>query len=418
MRSALLTISLAATSALFAEVIHCVPGQLGGRLAGMAGEASAPVDLKLTGEAYPSDLYLLGECGKAFGMLDMSALKLVECTLMRPDAYGCTHYPADQLPEGVFLSLDAGQIELPSGLRVISDGAFADVRSLKNIVAPASLSRIGRNAFSGAKSLETVDLSCCKNVQIGDEAFCGCTSLSRFIPPAEGYYVGSLSFAGTAIESVDMPLKAEKFAFASMPELDSVSGAILSEEGLFADCRNLTTVALPDSVAPAFLASTGIEHMTFPEGLTSVGSEAFAGCLSLAQIDASALMSPPDVADDSFSGVRCGSVALYVMEDAMPAWQSAPVWGEFDIRKNTNVSLTETGLNGFCIQKSDAGMLRISAPSEIISVSIYGLGGLPMNLSVKKEGDSAVVCCGDMSEGVKIIIVNTAAGEAVFKVIL
>ncbi len=94
------------------------------------------------------------------------------------------------MKDGLFRGKSYVTIILPEGLSAISDGAFYDCFSLKNINIPASVTSIGKEAFANCESLEMVIIPA--NVtRIGDNAFYCCyylefvTTLSA-VPPKVG----------------------------------------------------------------------------------------------------------------------------------------------------------------------------------------------------------------------------------------
>ena len=112
---------------------------------------------------------------------------------------GCTSLRKVILPDGLkkigfqafseCKSLE--EINLPAGLEDIGSNAFAYCTSLDNIKFPDSLKHIGHNAFSFCDSLREVMLP--DNIEeIESYAFSDCASLTKVRLPANGSLLGEL----------------------------------------------------------------------------------------------------------------------------------------------------------------------------------------------------------------------------------
>lgn len=99
-------------------------------------------------------------------------------------------------------------VELPEGITIVSDDAFRRKFSLKKIVFPSSLTRIGNGAFYQCTNLKTASFEKCDKLEyIDDFAFNRCTSLENvsFEKCAKLEYIGGYAFEGAPINSVTIP---------------------------------------------------------------------------------------------------------------------------------------------------------------------------------------------------------------------
>ena len=121
---------------------------------------------------------------------------------------------------------------------------------LKNIVLSNSLTAIGNNAFSGCKSLESVELPS-NVIIIGENAFEKCENLEK------------VNFSGTSSKLVGRKIEAGAFSF----------------------CSSLNTITLPNNLElieeQAFLDCTALEQIEIPENVKEIKDRAFYGCESL-----------------------------------------------------------------------------------------------------------------------------------------
>ena len=153
-----------------------------------------------------------------------------------------------------------------SGLTEIVRGLFDGCHTLKEVVIPNSVTSLKEYCFRNT-SLTSVTLPS-NLVGIGQEAFCGCASLTGavILPPT----VTSLdngAFKGTGLTSVTLP-----------------NGLTTIGESAFENCTGLTGITIPAAVTSlgngAFRAS-GLKSLTLPDKLKTLGWYTFANCANL-----------------------------------------------------------------------------------------------------------------------------------------
>ena len=72
---------------------------------------------------------------------------------------------------------EGGNVIIPYGVSVISDGVFRDRKEITDVVFPKTLAVIGDDAFRGCTNLETITFYG-GNVEIGERAFRNCPGLN------------------------------------------------------------------------------------------------------------------------------------------------------------------------------------------------------------------------------------------------
>jgi probable HAF family extracellular repeat protein len=107
---------------------------------------------------------------------------------------------------------------------------------------------------------------------IGDGAFANCTNLTSVTIPDSVTSIGQYAFCGcSSLASVTIP--------------DSVT---LIDGWTFDGCSSLTSVMIPDSVTNIglgdFVNCTSLRHITIPNSVTSIDNAAFNGCTNLAAV--------------------------------------------------------------------------------------------------------------------------------------
>ena len=104
-------------------------------------------------------------------------------------------YAVKEIPDGLFEGCaQLATVELSNGIERIGESAFYGCTALTNITLPASLKSIGDNAFEGCALL--ADIALPSGVEaIGSYAFYGCTALTDVSIPSTALNVGSFAFA-------------------------------------------------------------------------------------------------------------------------------------------------------------------------------------------------------------------------------
>ncbi len=130
-------------------------------------------------------------------------------------------------------------------VREISDNAFYNCKSLKDISFPDNLRRIGHHSFYACTNLEMIDLPD-ELESLMEYSFCGCTSL----------------------RSIRIPPK-----ITSLPD------------SCFRACTEMKTARIPDSVEYigdcCFSGCTSLSYVSIGKGTKKIGDSAFFMCLSM-----------------------------------------------------------------------------------------------------------------------------------------
>ena len=153
----------------------------------------------------------------------------------------------------------------------IADNAFYDCKTLTSISIPDDVYRIGYNAFDGCSSLKSVALPKKMNF-VTDKSFSNCSSLTSIKIPDGVTYIGMNAFSGCSkLTHIDIP--------------ESVNSI---DWWCFSGCSSLTSIVIPDKVeqlgSRVFLDCTSLKTVILSKNLKSLGDNIFRNCSELTSI--------------------------------------------------------------------------------------------------------------------------------------
>ena len=219
-----------------------------------------------------------------------------------------------EIPEGVKnigdnafqYCFDLKKINFPVGMKSIGSDAFGGC-GIINIEIPAGLEIIGARAFFRCGKLEGVVLPETLKV-IDGSAFQECSNLTNVEILAEETNIGNHAFKDTGMEEITLPLNAAsvedgtKFCdiFGGIkdngitPDIPEtlkkvkITKATVIPVTYFMWCDNLTSIELPEGLVSigrnAFACCQNLTDITIPESVTEIGGSAFYRCYKLTNI--------------------------------------------------------------------------------------------------------------------------------------
>ena len=196
------------------------------------------------------------------------------------------------IPKDAFCGCKFKSVEIPNNIKTIGERALAST-SIESIVIPESVTTFGPAVFSGCIDLASVKLPD-NMTEIPIRFFWGCRSLKEIQIPESVTSIGQYAFADTGFDNIDFipaDIKDLKYVFSECKNLTTLTipdGVDYISEGEFSDCVNLHTVVLPSSVKTihnyAFSGCTALKEINL-DHLTLITSRVFDGCISLEAVD-------------------------------------------------------------------------------------------------------------------------------------
>ena len=357
-----------------------------GQLAELIGEALYDIDeITVSGPINDADINTLWQCSFMgyLSVIDLGNASL-EGNILPPGAF---YHPSQQeRPDlGYFYVLWLEKIILPEGLTEIEDGGFYKVFGLKEVVFPQTLRKIDEIAFFGCSSLtaDGIKFNDTALEEIGYQAFMCCPNLSGELtfPPTFKRFKGCTflyapltkvtfpptlesipyyDFGNSKFEEIDIPNSCELgiygFQFSTNFNIKRAhipEGQTVIPESLFAFCKNLEEVNIPDGVVELgrdCFNYTNLKEVTLPEGVEKIGELAFADCYNLeCLVLPSTLMEIGDYCFASNHGMQriyskalvppvCGPSAFNNIDNRIPVciplgttdlYWNAPGWNHF-----------------------------------------------------------------------------------------
>lgn len=176
----------------------------------------------------------------------------------------------------------------------VTDYAFYNCSSIKNIVIGDTVESVGEKAFDNCISLQSIKIN--NSVKsIGRNAFQCCSSLDSIELPNEISSIGWSMFYGCiALKSLKIPGSVTDigcYAFNGCIGLETIelpSGVTSIGHHAFADCITLKSIIIPNGVESiqwnTFNNCVGLTDVIIGENVTVIEKSAFSGCNSLEKV--------------------------------------------------------------------------------------------------------------------------------------
>ena len=274
----------------------------------MTGSISFPSTLKYIGRKEDRWWY-----GGTFSLCGFNS------ELILPSNLECIKGDAFQGCEGLY-----GELRLPEKLSVLGDYAFRGCKNLSGSLSiPQSLHKIPNNAFEYCGGMNGTLTLHDGITAIGEYAFRGTHFRGEIDLPKNLVVLQNYAFAGCDF-SGELKLPSS---------LKSIGRKVFGDTDGDGSCwRLMGIVEFPEGMQSigeqAFCNCRSIEGLVFPESMETIQNSAFEGCYGINSIVCKSDM-PANVLNNAFDGVAKDNFTVEVPESAISQYQSAPGWCDF-----------------------------------------------------------------------------------------
>ena len=271
------------------------------------------------------------------------------------------------------------KVTLPEGVKVIEEEAFGGCSNLKSIDLPDGLEEIRAQAFNNCGLQSIVFPDSLKTV--GDMVFEGCQNLTYLdMNQVETFGEGNTWNLKELIFS--SKLDTVPFRFAEIAEnLEKVTlpeGVKTIGEDAFRGCINLKSINFPSTlvtIAPyAFYDCTKLTSVDLPEGLVNIGSGAFfnSGLTSITIPDSVISLAYDRCIDGSYANSGLGAFGCpNLAEVKIGKGITVIPWGCFSgVMESFEIPDNITHINGYAFRDCK-NLTSVTIPAKIKYIGVY-----------------------------------------------
>ena len=195
---------------------------------------------------------------------------------------GFKDYKVTRISSLAFWNTKITSVKIPNSVEYIGGSAFADCVNLTSVTIPGSVKTIDQDAFNGCSGLTSIEIQ--EGVTtIKKCAFKDCSSLTSVTIPSSVKFIGVDAFEGCSnLKSVYI---SDVAAWCSIEFKNWRANPLHKAKKLFMNGEEITDLIIPDGVTSigdeAFHYCTGLRSVTIPNSVSSIGSSSFNNCFSL-----------------------------------------------------------------------------------------------------------------------------------------
>ena len=199
----------------------------------------------------------------------------------------------ERIGDNAFALSALSDVTIAEGVKEIGNSAFTSC-FLNSITIPKSVRSIGERAFAHNEDLKSVTIA--EGVAgIEKRTFDGCTRLTKVEIPESVTSIGEGAFCDCSrLTSVTIPAGVTEigelaFAGSGLTSAEIPQGVTCVETAVFEGCKSLTRVTIPESVMNikrnAFYQCRSLTAIEIPQNVTQIGEAAFYKCTKLAGVE-------------------------------------------------------------------------------------------------------------------------------------
>ena len=308
-RSSIITVSTAGapskkiiiTQAAATKMVTVNAGELYSTLT--SEELKRITDIKINGTIDARDFRIMRDSMPLLSILDINDVSIAQYKGSQgPDrTYTTVNYPANTIPQHAFFidnfhAFKEGltSVILPATITAIGKSAFSVCTGLDSITIPNSVTTIYGMAFEACTGLKNINWGNSLNL-IDYNAFGSCIALTKVIFPNTLKSIGIRAFEYcSSLNDIAFPnsltsIQSEAFQNCTgLKKLVLPNSLTLLDQYTFRYCRLLEEITFGNSLttigAWAFEECNKLNNITIPNSVTIIDDQAFSGCTNLSNL--------------------------------------------------------------------------------------------------------------------------------------
>ena len=212
------------------------------------------------------------------------------------------------------------------------NGVFQECNKLVSITIPDNITSLGTAAFYGCFSLESVTLPS-GITSIGAFSFYECKSLTSIDIPANVTSIEGYAFMGCyQLKEITIPIKTTTLGEAAFYQCSSLSSVVFLGNHItaipnscFYRCQSLASITIPDgvvSIGDNAFEGVAMWKMVVPSSVTSIGNHNFTGIKNVLLLSKSYV---------SIENRTFGSGVIYVPADMLDTYKIRTNWAYYSL---------------------------------------------------------------------------------------
>lgn len=301
----------------------------------------------------------------------------------------------------------------------IGQNAFAGCGEITSVVLPNVLQKISRSAFGGCNQLQSITIP--SSVMTIENAFMGCTALTQIVVSDGNPIYDSRENCNAIIETSTNTLvtgcintiiptsvtsiRTDAFRGLSLTNINIPNTIISIGSGAFADCVSLASINIPNSVISigdhAFSGCTGLTSVCIDNAVASINEWAFGGCSNMTTI----ALGDSVTIIHGYAFENCSSLSLIVIPQSVSGIGN---WAFHNCTSLTTVYYNATNSSGVGADSqpmfancSNLGQIIVGDNVQIIPNYAFkdctGLTNITIGINVESIGRDALNNCSQLS---------------------